>query len=99
MLRSLVGSEMCIRDRFLNVSTGDATAVFDPSLISYYIPFDMYNRLNIYKSDRSMVTVGFGDTNITYNIPVVCNANLTAPNIYNKVEIDNKFNNYYTKLI
>ena len=46
-----------------------------------------------------MVTVGFGDTNITYNIPVVCNANLTAPNICNKVELDNKFNHYYTKLI
>ena len=69
-------------------STGNQTAIYNSNNISFYKPINMFNNLIIYKSDRTIATVGFGDSNVTFNIPVICNADLTATNIYNKTDID-----------
>ena len=50
----------------------------------------MYNSLTIYKTTAPVsASAVFGDANISFNTPMICNADFTASNVYNKTDIDN----------
>ena len=75
---------------FLNGSTGNQTAMYNSTNTSFYIPINMYNSLTIYKTTAPVsASAVFGDANISFNIPLICTTNFTAPNVYNKTDIDN----------
>ena len=47
------------------------------------------NSLTLLDSTQTHTTAIFNDTNITFNLPVVCSSTLIATNLYTKTDIDN----------
>ena len=80
----------------LNPLTGNATAIFNATLISYYASVIINKSLTLLDSTQTHTTAIFNDANITFNLPVVCSSTLVATNIYTKTDIDTKLStNYY----